>query len=50
MERYESCKIRLEFDSEDAYDYEKGMSFKYTRNYYIETLLNEAENTHAKRL
>ena len=52
-EQLENCatqKIKLEVDSDDAFDYEDRKSNKFTHLEYIDILLKEAEETHAQRL
>ena len=49
LETSATHKIKLEVDADDAFDYEEGKSYKFTRLEYLNILLNEAEETHAKR-
>ena len=46
LESSATHKIKLEIDNDDAFDYEEGKSFKFTRLEYINILLNEAKEIH----
>ena len=50
LESSATHKIKLEVDSDDAFDYEEGKSSKFTRKDYILLLLSESEEMHAQRL
>lgn len=43
-------KIRLELDSDDAFDYTEGKSHKFTKDDYLNILLGEAKRIHSNRL
>lgn len=50
LEQSAPHKIRLEVDSDDAFDYTEGKSNKFTKEDYLNILLSEVEGIHAKRL
>ena len=47
LESSATHKIKLEVDNDDAFDYEDGKSYKFTRKDYILLLLSESEEIHA---